>query len=311
MVNTLKEIAYLCLIFGINLYICSYLNNKLTARMELRRGYVTPRIRGFTYPVLKLFKYLSKDYKLNIWEFFIFLFSFLIWSIIPITATLVIVDIDFSLIAAALFYIMLLLLNFICASRTSYNFIFSQVTKKVGALLTFVIPVLVNIVSVVLINKTLNLKAIVNFQYNFWNIVYQPLGFLIFFISILLQLKLMGISKRNTFLFTENIDKEGRGMGRAISRLSSYMILFFLIVILIILYLGGWQNIYFIRGEIIFALKFYVIFIVLLLIDKATPGLDSYKYLIGINWRFLIPVSIVNLILTIAFLVFRNMYSFI
>lgn len=311
MVDTLKEIAYLCLIFGINLYICSYLNNKLIARMELRRGYVTSGVRGFTYPVLKLFKYLSKDYKLNIWEFFIFLFSFLIWSIIPITATLVIVDIDFSLIAAAVSYIILLLLNFTCAGRTSYNFIFSQVVKKVGALLTFVIPILINVSSVVLINKTLSLKAIVNFQYHFWNIVYQPLGFLIFFISILLQLKLMGISKRNTFLFTENIDKEGSGMGRAISRLSSYTILFFLIVILTILYLGGWQNIYFIRGEIIFALKFYVIFIVLLLIDRATPGLDSYEYLIGINWRFLIPVSIVNLILTIAFLVFRNIYSFI
>jgi NADH-quinone oxidoreductase subunit H len=121
----------------------------------------------------------------------------------------------------------------------------------------------------------------------------------------------MGISKRNTFLFTENIDKEGRGMGRAVSRLSSYTILFFLIVILITLYLGGWQNIYFIRGEVIFALKFYVIFIVLLLIDRATPGLDSYEYLIGINWRFLIPVSIINLILTMAFLVFRNIYNFV
>ncbi|MCL4377437.1 MAG: NADH-quinone oxidoreductase subunit H [Actinobacteria bacterium] len=307
----IKKIIYLIIILGINFYVCSFLSNKLTARVELRRGYLETRAGGLAYPFIRLFKYLSKDYKLNIWEFFIFLFSFLIWTVIPISSNLILVDIDFSLLIGFLFFIIILFLNLINSFNTSYNLVLSNVIKKTGIIFTFFLPLLFCSVSIVLINKTLSLKDIVNFQYQYWNIIYQPLGFIIVFASALLQMKLLGITGKNPILFSENTEKEGDGIGRLIARLSYYSILFFLIMLINIFYLGGWQNIYFLNGGIVIVLKFYIIFIILILLDKATPKLDNYYYLISINWKFLMPVAAVNFIITFLFFILRNVYKII
>ncbi|MBU4314286.1 MAG: NADH-quinone oxidoreductase subunit H [Actinobacteria bacterium] len=294
-----------------NLYICEYIGNKLTARIELRRGYRITRIRGAGFPLIRFFKYLSRDNKINIWTFFIFLLSFLMWSAVPITANLVLIEMDYSLLVAITFYIGLIIILFFNSSRTSYSAIFSEASKKVLILLSFLAPVLFSIVSIVLISKTLSLKEIVNSQYQYWNIIFQPLGFITFFISLFLQLKLLGIS-RKSYLSTEiDIGKEGIGLGKIVEKISAYMIVLFLIIILNILYLGGWQNIYFIRGEIMLAVKFYFIFILLLLMDKTIGRIDSYKLLVRINWKFLIPVSLVNFIVTLGFFIARNEYSLI
>ena len=311
MLIVFKKMFYIFAVLLVNLYICEYIGNKFTARIELRRGYRITRIRGAGFPLIRFFKYLSRDNKINIWTFFIFLLSFLIWSAVPITANLVLIEMDYSLLVAITFYIGLIIILFFNSSRTSYSAIFSEASKKVLILLSFLAPVLFNIVSIVLISKTLSLKEIVNSQYQYWNIIFQPLGFITFFISLFLQLKLLGIS-RKSYLSTEiDIGKEGIGLGKIVEKISVYMIVLFLIIILNILYLGGWQNIYFIRGEIMLAVKFYFIFILLLLMDKTIGRIDSYKLLVRINWKFLIPVSLVNFIVTLGFFIARNKYSLI
>jgi len=311
MLFVFKKMFYIFAVLLVNLYICEYIGNKFTARIELRRGYRITRIRGAGFPLIRFFKYLARDSKINIWTFFIFLLSFLMWSAVPITASLVLIEMDYSLLVAITFYIGLIIILFFNSSRTSYSAIFSEASKKVLILLSFLLPILFSTVSIVLISKTLSLKEIVNSQYQYWNIILQPLGFITFFISLFLQLKLLGIS-RKSYLSTEiDIGKEGIGLGKIVEKISAYMIVLFLIIILNILYLGGWQNIYFIRGEIILTVKFYFIFILLLLMDKAIGRIDSYKLLVRINWKFLIPVSLVNFIVTLGFFIARNVYNLI
>ena len=260
MLVVLKKVIYMVVILGVNLYICSYINSKFTSRIELKRGYRATKMGGLSYPAVKLFKYLSKDYKINIWEVFIFLFSFLMWSVVPITPNLVLVGVNYGLFDGIFFYVLILILNVISGGGTSYNFLFTKMTKKIGMTLSFLIPIIFSATSIVLVNRTMSLKEIVNSQYEHWNIVYQPIGFLVVFVAIIFQFKLSGINKKNLFIFSDNAYKEGGGFGKAISRLSDYSRLFFLIITLIILYLGGWHNIYFIRGEVALILKFYIIF---------------------------------------------------
>ncbi len=311
MLLILKKIFYILVLLLVNLYVCEYISNKLTARMELRIGYRTTRAKGIGFPMVRFLKYLSRGGKINIWTFFIFLLSFLMWSVIPITANLILVELDYNLLAAVIFYIGLIVMLFFNSSRTSYNAVFSENGKKVLILLSFLLPVLFSIVSIVLISKTLSLKEIVNSQYQYWNIIFQPLGFITFFMSMFLQLKLLGLSRKSYLSTGMNIGKEGAGLGKTIERFSVYMIVFFLIVILSILYLGGWQSIYFIRGEIMLAVKFYFIFVILLLLDKSIGRIDNYKLLVRINWKFLIPVSLVNFIATFGFFIARDVYNLI
>ena len=197
------------------------------------------------------------------------------------------------------------------ASRTEHNYIYSNIVKKNVQVLAFFGPVLFCAAGIVMVNGTLSFSEIVNFQYQYWNIIYQPLGFIVLFTSILLHYKLLGIYSKDPVIYSKNIDKEGLGFGRLIVRISNYTILFFLIIIMIIFYLGGWQQLYFINGEIMFALKFYIVFIVLILLDKATPQLSSYDYSVSINGRFLLPMSALNFLITFVFFILRNIYNLI
>jgi NADH-quinone oxidoreductase subunit H len=306
-----KKVIYVFLIFGINLAVCAYIINKISARSELRRGFIASRAGGLGYPFLEISKYLSKSTKLNIWEIFLFFFSFFIWTVIPFSQTLILIRLDSDLLIAVLFYIVLVFFYLVNASSSSYGFVWNNFLKKVLMMFSFFIPMLFSIASLVLINRTLNLREIVGFQYQYWNIIYQPLGFILMFASAFAQFKLTGLVRKNTVLFSENSEKEGAGFGRLITRFSNYSTLFFLLVIIVILYLAGWQNLYFVNGNIMFVLKFYILFFVMLLLDKATPRLDDYKYLISINWKFLVPVAAVNFVLTIVFFILRNIYNLI
>ena len=244
-------------------------------------------------------------------KYFSFFFSFFIWTVIPFSQTLILIKFDSDLLISFLFYLILIFLMLMNGSRSLHGFIFQNITKNLLMVYTFLLPVFFCVTSLVLINRTLNLKEITGFQYQYWNIIYQPLGFIVLFTSALLQIKLLGITKSNPVLFSENQEKEGAGLGRLIARVAKYSALFFLIVMISILYLGGWHNLYFVNGNIIFILKFYIIFFILLLLDKATPRLDDYKYLISINWKFLIPFSVANFLLTIVFFILRNIYNLI
>jgi len=307
----LKKVIYIILIFGANLYLASLLAGKLNAKMDLARGYVATRAGGLSYPFIRIFRFLSKDHKVNFWEFLIFFFSFAIWAVIPLSSNLIIVNLDYNLLVGFLFYIIIIFLNLANASRTEHNYIYSNIAKKTVQVLAFFVPVLFCSVSIALVNRALSLGEIVNFQYQYWNVIYQPLGFIVVFASILLHFKLLGINSKNPVLYSENIDKEGLGFGRLITRISNYAILFFLIVILNIFYLGGWQQLFFINGEIMFALKFYIVFVFLILLDKATPRLSSYDYLVSINGRFLLPMSAVNFLITLVFFMLRNIYNLV
>lgn len=311
MLIILEKSFYILLLLAVNLYVVIYINSKLIPRMELRRGPKMTKAGGISYPWVKFLSYLSKDSRINLWEIIIFLVSLSVWSMVPITPSLVLVDLDYSLVVVLFIYTFLLILNVINGETSFYTILSTRVLKRVGMLLSFLIPVLFSVSSVVLINKTLSLKNIVNFQYKYWNIVYQPLSFIVIFISILFQIKLLGITKKNRFLFSHNFDKEGKGLGKMFTRLSSYTAFFLLVVFLDIVYLGGWQNMYFVRGEIMLILKFYFMVVVFLLADKTLPNLDNYKYLNNINYRFLIPLSIINFGLTMGFLVYRNVFGFI
>lgn len=306
MLIILKKILYIFLILGGTVYICSYLGNKITARMELRRGYKITRFNGIGFPIFRFFKYMSKDATMSIWGFFLLVSSFLIWSIIPITSNLVLIDTDYSILMAFFFYIVLLLLNISVSGGTRYNFVFGRTVKKTGMILSFTIPVLFCAASIILISKTFSFGEIINAQFEYWNIVYQPLGFLVFFFALLMQFKLFSLNRKDYLYRQPQSAKEGAGLEKVIIRFSEYMMIFFMIIVLIGFYAGGYKNIYFIRGEIILAIKFYFVFIILLFLDRAIGGIDDYRLLVRINWKFLVPLSLLNFSVTLGFIIYRD-----
>jgi len=311
MLILLQKIGYIILILGINLYVVSYLNNKIVSRVELRRGYKGYKRGGLGFPFSSSLKYIAKGTPFSIWDIFIFVFSVILWSVVPISFNLYIIDSEHNLFFALVLYVMLLIFKVFSVSYSKYNFIISNFLRKTTQTLSLLIPLLFSVLSIIILNKSLDFKIIVNSQYQVWNAIYQPIGFIVFFISIILQVKLMNLSDYNQFIITDNIIKEGEGISKLTSRFSNYLIIFFLITLLNILYLGGWQKLFMISGNIMIAIKFYVILVIVVLLERSISGISSINKLISLNYKLLLPLSIFNLAITIVFFILRNVYFII
>lgn len=312
MLIILKKIAYILIIVAANLYICSYLGAKLSARMELRRGYRMTRTGGIGFPAKRFLSYLARGQEINIWGFTLFVFSLLIWAVIPISADLILIDMDASLIVAILFYLIIIMLNLSSQSGTRYSIVFGQMVKKIISVISLAIPFLFSTASIVLLNRTLSLKEIVDLQHEYWNIAYQPLGFIIALLSTIMVLKVLWLNRKGTLEISGINKREGIGLSRAVLRFSEYSIVLFMTYMLVILYMGGYKNLYFIRGDVMLGIKFYVLFIFILFSEKALgSSVSDTGLLMRINGKFLIPLSMVNFIITFGFFIYRNIYGFI
>jgi len=231
---------------------------------------------------------------------------------VPISADLVLIDIDSSLMAAFLFYLIIIILNLSSQSRTHYGIVFGQMVKKIISVISLAIPFFFSIVSIILLNRTLNLKEIVDLQREYWNIAYQPLGFIIALISVIMVLKVLRLNKKGTPGISSIDELEGGGLSRAVLRFSEYTIVLFMAYLIVILYLGGYKNLYFIRGNVMLGIKFYILFIFILFFEKALgSSISDMRLLMRINGKFLIPMSIINFIITLGFFIYRNIYGFI
>lgn len=311
MLILLKKIGYIILILGINLYIVSFLNNKIISRIELRRGYKGYKRGGLGFPFSNSLKYIAKEIPFSIWDILIFVFPILLWSVVPISFNLSIIDSQYNLFIAIVLYILLLVFRVFSVTYSKYNFVISDFIRRFSQMLTLITPVLFSALAIIILNKSLDFKIIVNSQYQYWNIIYQPVGFIVFFISIVVQIKLMNLSEHNQFLYSDNTNKEGEGISKLASRFSSYLIIFFLITLLNILYLGGWQKLYMVSGDIMAGIKFYIIFVILILFERAISNISSLSKIINLNYKLLLPLSIVNLVITIVFFILRNVYFII
>lgn len=312
MLLILKKIAYVLVIIGINTYICSYLAAKLSARMELRRGYRLTRMGGVGFPAVRFFSYLARDNSAGVWSFAVFIFSMLIWAVAPFTAELVLVDMDSSLIAAVLFLIIVAALNASDPNNTRYSLVWGQVTKRIISNLSLIVPFLICTASLVLVNRTFSLKEIVELQYDYWNVVYQPLGLIITVFSTALVFKMFGLNRDGRQGLSAINRIEGAGFTGVVFRFSRYSIVLFMVYLIILLYLGGYKNLYFIRGDVILGIKFYVVFLFIIFAEKALgSSLSHADTIMRINGKFLIPLSVLNFVITFGFIIYRNIYGLI
>ncbi len=311
MIVVLNKTIYIFVILLANLYICSVLNNKLISKIDLKRGYKVTRSGGVAYPFVSVLKCMSKGNGLTLWDVFIFLNIFILWSVTPINSTLVIVDLDYSLLAALVFFIILIMLKTISSSYSSNNLLYTSLIRRATNILTFILPIGLSLLSIVFLNKTLNLRNIVNFQYQYWNVIYQPLGFIVCFFSIVIIYRLFILTDKDIILVNHSACREGMGLSRFINQLSNYLSLFFLATIVNIAYLGGWQDFMAINGNIMLAVKFYAIIIAVIIFSRSFSMVNDYKRIVNFNYKFLIPLAIINFIVSLAFIILRNLYNLI
>ncbi len=173
------------------------------------------------------------------------------------------------------------------------------------------------ILAVIVISGSFSLSEIVNQQYSNWsglrwNIILQPIGFIIFFITSLAE------TNRAPFDLPEaeqelvsGYNTEYSGMRFGMFFLAEYANMATSAAIVTLLYLGGWTLPFdpsilgFQIGTwqlaifqfLVFVFKIYFIICVVIWIRWTIPRF-RYDQLMNLGWRILLPLSILNFIAT-------------
>jgi NADH-quinone oxidoreductase subunit H len=171
----------------------------------------------------------------------------------------------------------------------------------------------ISIIALIMMTGTLSLGEIVNQQaggdWNFWNVVYQPLGFLIFITCAFAE------CNRAPFDLPEcetelvgGYHTEYSSMKLGFYMFAEYINMFISSAVLSTLYFGGYNfpfmndlglshNALTILGTVFFFGKIFFFIFFFMWVRWTLPRF-RYDQLMNLGWRVLLPLSIANLLLT-------------
>jgi NADH-quinone oxidoreductase subunit H len=180
-------------------------------------------------------------------------------------------------------------------SNNKYSLIGS--VRSVAQNIAYEIPLLLSLLAVIFMAGSLSLKDVVEAQRGAWNVFLQPIAFLVFFIA--------GVAETNRTPFdlpeaeselVAGFHTEYSGMRFALFFLAEYTNMFIICAITTTFFLGGYLG-PILPGFVWFFAKTYVLIFIILWFRWTFPRV-RFDQLLNFAWKLLIPVSLLNLIVT-------------
>jgi NADH-quinone oxidoreductase subunit H len=174
--------------------------------------------------------------------------------------------------------------------------------RAVAQAIAYEIPILLSMLAVILMCNTFSLKEIVGAQRHIWFVCLQPVAFLIYVIA--------GLAETNRAPFdlpeaeselTAGFHTEYSGMGFSLFFLGEYTNMFIVASVATVLFLGGWHGPHLPYGEYLgvvwFLLKVYFLLFLMIMVRWTYPRV-RFDQLLNFSWKYLVPFSLVNLLIT-------------
>ena len=173
----------------------------------------------------------------------------------------------------------------------------------------------VSAITIVLLSGSLSLNDIVTEQSGVWNVFYQPVAFFIFFVCALAELN------RAPFDLPEceselvgGYHTEYSSMKLGLYLFAEYTSMFVSSAIMAILFFGGYNfpgmshfsgNTLAVLGIAAFAIKIFIFIFVIMWIRWTIPRF-RFDQLMHLGWKTLLPLSLINLLITGLVIAFKN-----
>ncbi len=218
--------------------------------------------------------------------------------ILPIFPSLQATDMSFSMLLVFVIIAFMPVMIFLSGFSSGNKFADISAQRSILMLLSYEIPLMLVIAAVALISKGYNLQSIIASQSGAYYILLMPIGFIIFFIAMLAEIE------RPPFDLMEADSELIAGWITDMSPAYYALVLFldyskvFMSSLLIsILFLGGWLGPQPIPGVVWLIIK-AVIMALIAIIIRATTFRMRIDRILRMGWLFLIPLSLINLIIT-------------
>lgn len=198
---------------------------------------------------------------------------------------------------------------------------FSLIAAIRGAsqMISYELAMGLSLIAVLMITGSLRMSEIVNYQIaNGWNLIYQPLGFLIFFVCALAE------CNRTPFDLPEAENELNFGYHQEYSSMklgfylfSEYINMFISSVVMATLFLGGydipfvneaaWGNAWWVGlvgVGVLMAKGFFFIFLFMWI--RWTIPRFRYDQLMNMGWKNLLPLALINMLITAVVVLLLN-----
>ena len=154
------------------------------------------------------------------------------------------------------------------------------------------------VVSIIMITGSFSIVDMVNAQTGIWNVFKQPVAFLVFMISGVAELN------RTPFDMPEaeselccGYNVEYSSMKFALFFLAEYIHMIVFASLVTTLFLGGWHGPAFVPGVVWFFLKMFAVIFLCIWVRATFPRL-RYDKVMKLEWKFLLPVALLNVLAT-------------
>ncbi|MBF2065151.1 MAG: NADH-quinone oxidoreductase subunit NuoH [Calothrix sp. C42_A2020_038] len=319
----------------VGVLVCVWLERKISAAAQQRIGpeYIGPL--GLLAPVADGLKLVFKEdvvpaladpLLFTLGPIIVVLPVFLSYLIVPFGQNLVITDVGMGVFLwialSSVQPIGLLMAGY--ASNNKYSLLGGL--RAAAQSISYEIPLALAVLAIAMMSNSLSTVDIVNQQSGYgilgWNVWRQPVGFIIFWIAALAECERMPFDLPEAEEeLVAGYQTEYSGMKFALFYLSSYVNLVLSALLVSVLYLGGWdfpvpinliaswlgvsvtdpvlQVITASLGITMTVLKAYFLVFLAILLRWTVPRV-RIDQLLDLGWKFLLPVALVNLLLTAA-----------
>lgn len=194
------------------------------------------------------------------------------------------------------------------ASNNKYS-LFGAIRAS-SQMISYELAMGISAITVIMISGSLDLRAIVESQHSMnWNIWYQPVAFIVFFICALAE------TNRAPFDLPEceneligGYHTEYSSMKLGLFLFSEYVAMFVSSAIMAILFFGGYNfpgmdaltnspNLLALVGVAVFFVKIFLLIFVFMWIRWTIPRF-RFDQLMHLGWKVLIPIALVNMLVT-------------
>ena len=306
--RVLLGIVVMAIIVLINTVVVMWCERKWAGHMQSRLGPMRTGWHGLMQPFADALKLLGKEQFMPdnvdrvifaVAPLLAFLPSMLVYCATPWVANFTGYSFDTGIFmvfaAAALFPIAMLLAGW--SSRNKYSVMggFRAASQQIS----YEVPMILSVVGVIMLAGSMKLSAIVDAQAQVWNVVTQPLAFVLFFIGTLAELA------RTPFDLPEAESElvagymtEYSGLQWGLFFIVEYAGVFTWSLFSALLFLGGWGG----PGPAwlgvgwLFA-KTYLMIFMIVWVRWALPRL-RVDQLMEFGWKVLIPAAMLNMFVT-------------
>ena len=171
--------------------------------------------------------------------------------------------------------------------------------RTCAQMISYEIPMGFSVIGVVMLAQSMSMLEIVRAQSEVWNVVYQPVGFFVFFIAGLAE------AQRIPFDLAEAEGDLGAGFHTEYSgtrfiffMVSEYLIMVLVSVLTVILFFGGWNGVLIPLPPLIWFILKVAFFIYVFMWFRFTFPRYRYDQLMTIGWKVLLPLSLANIMIS-------------